>query len=236
MLRMNLVLASTSLTLGECVYVKIRSAAQKQCSRRQLYGKFCNLPQFIQFSCRPDSSVKYSKHRKFIIMKQFMRLILYVILDLFIQGGGAGTGLLWAAQVKFKWELSPYCISCKFDANAILGVTAPPLWTPSCPPRPTEVVATEAMEPQELHCSADQIPTHSRWFFSSMLLINGVPKKLWKSYHFQWESDVGARLYIYFSGSNALPGQSREGGTQRGKSQADPDKRHIWLQGLTNIW
>ena len=117
MLRMNLVLASTSLTLGECVYVKIRSAAQKQCSRRQLYGKFCNLPQFIQFSCRPDSSVKYAKHRKSIIMKQFMRLILYVILDLFIQGGGAGTGLLWAAQVKFKWELSPYCIFCKFDAN-----------------------------------------------------------------------------------------------------------------------
>ena len=102
MLRMNLVLASTSLTLGECVYVKIRSAAQKQCSRRQLYGKFCNLPQFIQFSCRPDSSVKYAKHRKFIIMKQFMRLILYVILDVFIQGGGAGTGLLWAAQVKLK--------------------------------------------------------------------------------------------------------------------------------------
>ena len=35
-------------------------------------------------------------------MKQFMRLILYVILDVFIQGGGAGTGLLWAAQVKLK--------------------------------------------------------------------------------------------------------------------------------------
>ena len=35
-------------------------------------------------------------------MKQFMRLILYVILDVFIQGGGAGTGLLWAAQVEFK--------------------------------------------------------------------------------------------------------------------------------------
>ena len=33
---------------------------------------------------------------------KFMRLILYIILDVFIQGGGAGTGLLWAAQVKFK--------------------------------------------------------------------------------------------------------------------------------------
>ena len=58
----------------------------------------------------------------------------------------------------------------------------------------------------------------------------GVQRKLWKSNHF-----LNEKLYIHFSGSNALPGQSREGGTQRGKSQADPDKRHIWLQGLTNI-
>ena len=65
----------------------------------------------------------------------------------------------------------------------------------------------------------------------------GVQKKLWKSSHFFDEkSMLLPRLYIYFSGSNALLGQSREGGTQRGKSQADPDKRHIWLQGLTNIW
>ena len=176
------------------MYVKIRSAAQKQCSRRQLYGKFCNLPQFIQFSCRPDSSVKYAKHWNFIIMKKFMRLILYVILDVFIQGGGAGTGLLWAAQVKFKWELSPYCISCKFDANAILGVTAPPLWTPSCLPRRTEVVATEAMELQELHCSADQTPTHSRWFFWFYAVdeIWSAEKIVKIKSLFRWEIDVAA--------------------------------------------
>lgn len=71
-------------------------------------------------------------------------------------------------------------------------------------------------------CSVDEV-----WSAEKIVKIKSL---------FRREIDVGARLYIYFSGSNALPGQSGEGGTQRGKSQADPDKRHIWLQGLTNIW
>ena len=52
-----------------------------------------------------------------IIFHETECLISLHLLNAFILGGGARTGFLWVAQVEFKWELSPYCIFCKFDAN-----------------------------------------------------------------------------------------------------------------------